>query len=131
MANVDSFTYIGKPAAKPRMVRSDKYKKRPVVLNYWAFKDRIVRQAKAKGFELGNAYKVTFIMPMPTSLSEVKKKEYDGKAHKIRPDIDNMLKAVNDCLLEEDSAVFYVVCSKKWGREGKILLENYPLDLDF
>jgi len=131
MAHVDSFTYIGKPVAKPRMVRSDKYKKRPVVLNYWAFKDRITRQAKAKGFVLGNAYKVTFIMPMPASLSEVKKNEYDGKPHQIRPDVDNMLKAVNDCLLEEDSAVYYVVCTKKWGREGKIILENYPENLDF
>jgi len=131
MAHVDSFTYIGKPVAKPRMVRSDKYKKRLVVLNYWAFKDRIVRQAKAKGFKLGNAYKVTFIMPMPASLSEKKKEEYNGKPHQIRPDIDNMLKAVNDCLLEEDSAVHYVVCSKRWGREGKIILENYPENLDF
>ena len=131
MRTVDNFTYIGKPVAKPRMVRSDKYKKRPVVLNYWAFKDRITRQAKAKGFKLGNAYKVTFIMPMPASLSEVKKKEYDGKPHMIRPDIDNMLKAVNDCMLAEDSAVHYVVCRKKWGREGKIILENYPDSLDF
>jgi len=129
--SVDSFTYIGKPVAKPRMVRSDKYKKRPVVLNYWAFKDRITRQAKAKGFKLGNAYKVTFIMPLPASLSEKKKEEYDGTHHMIRPDIDNMLKAVNDCLLLEDSAVYYVVCRKKWGREGKIILENYPDSLDF
>lgn len=131
MASVDSFTYIGKPVAKPRMVRSDKYKKRPVVMNYWTFKDRITRQAKEAGFKLGNAYRVTFVMPMPASLSEKKKAEYEGKPHQVRPDVDNMLKAVNDCLLEEDSAVHYVVCSKKWGREGKIILENYPENLEF
>jgi len=125
------FEYRGRPVAKPRMVRSDKYKKRPVVLNYWAFKDKIIMQAKKSGFRLGNAYKVTFIMPMPESLSDKKKDEYDGKPHQVRPDIDNMLKAVNDCLLAEDSAVHYVVCKKVWGREGKIVLENFPENLDF
>ena len=69
------FEYNGKPVAKPRMVRSDKYKKRPVVMNYWTFKDRISRQAKVAGFKLGNAYRVTFVMPMPESLSEKKKAE--------------------------------------------------------
>lgn len=124
------FEYSGKPVAKPRMVRSDKYKRRPVVMNYWAFKDRIIRQAKEKGFKLANAYMVTFVMPMPESLSEKKKQEYDGKPHQVRPDVDNMLKAVNDCLLSEDSAVYFVVAKKVWGREGKIILENYRENLD-
>jgi len=125
------FEYNGRPVAKPRMVRSDKYKKRPVVMNYWTFKDRIIRQAKEAGFKLGNAYRVTFVMPMPTTLSEKKKMEYDGTPHQVRPDVDNMLKAVNDCLLEEDSAVHYVVCRKIWGYSGKIILENFPESLDF
>jgi len=127
----DSFTYYGKPVAKPRMVRSDKYKKRPVVLNYWAFKDRLNMQARAANFKLCNMYKVTFVMPFPEKLSEVKKKEYDGKPHQVRPDVDNMLKALNDCMLEEDSAVWYVVAKKVWGREGKIIVENFPDNLDF
>lgn len=125
------FEYNGKPVAKPRMVRSDKYKKRPVVMNYWTFKDRIKRQAAFAGFKLGNAFRVTFVMPMPSTLSEAKKLEYDGKPHQVRPDVDNMLKAVNDCLLEEDSAVYYVVAKKVWGRDGKIILENFPENLDF
>jgi len=127
----DMFTYLGRPVAKPRMVRSDKYKKRPVVMNYWAFKDRIIAQAKRQGFEVSNAYKVTFVMPFPDSLSEKKKVEYEGKPHRIRPDLDNMLKALNDCLLAEDSAVHYVTAKKIWGREGKIIVENYPDNLDF
>ncbi len=127
----DSFTYFGKPVAKPRMVRSDKYKKRPVVLNYWAFKDRINKQAAKKGFKLCNMYRVTFVMPFPEKLSEKKKIEYEGKPHQVRPDVDNMLKALNDCMLDEDSAVWYVVAKKVWGREGKIIVENFPDSLDF
>lgn len=127
----DSLEYIGKPVAKPRMVRSDRYKKRPVVLNYWAFKDRIIHQAKQQGFKLSNAYKVTFVMPFPEKLAEQKKVEYEGKPHQIRPDLDNMLKALNDCLMAEDSEVHYVSCRKIWGRVGKIIVENFPNSLDF
>jgi Holliday junction resolvase RusA-like endonuclease len=127
----DIFKYKGKPVAKPRMVRSDKYKQRPVVMNYWAFKSNISAQAKKAGFKLGNAYRVTFIMPFPKSLPEKKRDEYRGNPHMIRPDIDNMLKSVNDCLLEEDSAVHYVVCKKVWGDDGEIILENFPENLDF
>lgn len=120
----DSLEYIGKPVAKPRMVRSDKYKKRPVVLNYWAFKDRIIKQAKQQGFKLGKQYKVTFVMPLPESLPKNKKVEFEGKPHQVRPDLDNMLKALNDCLSEEDSDIHYVVCNKVWGKDGKIIVEN-------
>ena len=127
----DSLEYIGKPVAKPRMVRSDRYKKRPVVLNYWAFKDRIIKQALRQKFKLGKAYKVTFIMPFPEKLAEKKKVEYEGKPHQIRPDLDNMLKALNDCLSEEDSDIHYIVCKKVWGRVGKIFVDNYPENLDF
>ena len=127
----DSLEYIGKPVAKPRMVRSDKYKKRPVVLNYWAFKDRIILQAKRQGFVLGKAYKVTFVMPFPESLSEKSKIAYEHKPHKVRPDLDNMLKALNDCLSEEDSDIHYISCRKIWGRVGKIIVENYPDNLEF
>jgi len=129
----DSLEYIGKPVAKPRMVRSDKYKKRPVVLNYWAFKDRITFQAKRQGFKLGKAYKVTFVMQMPQSIldSKAKSEQYEGAPHQVRPDLDNMLKALNDCLSDEDSDIHYVTCRKIWGRQGKIFVENYPDNLDF
>lgn len=125
----DRLEYFGRPVAKPRMVRSDKYKKRPVVLNYWAFKDRIVLQAKRQGFKLGKAYKVTFVMQMPQGIldSQALSERYDGTPHKVRPDLDNMLKALNDCLSEEDSDIHYVVCNKIWGKEGKIIVENLEL----
>lgn len=128
---MDRLEFIGNPVAKPRMTRADRYKKRPVVERYWAFKDKIVLQAKKQGFKLGRAYKVTFVLPLPKSMSMKRKEALIGKAHKLRPDLDNMLKSLNDCLMEEDSSVHYVTCRKIWGIGGKIIVENFPEDLDF
>jgi Holliday junction resolvase RusA-like endonuclease len=127
----DRFEFIGTPVAKPRMTRADRYKKRPVVEKYWAFKDKIILQAKKQKFVLGRAYKVTFYMPLPKSISAKEKAKRLNKPHVIRPDLDNMLKSLNDTLMDEDSGVFYVTCQKKWAEEGKIIVENLPENLDF
>jgi len=125
------FEFIGTPVAKPRMTQADRWKKRPIVEKYWTFKDNIVRQAKKQNFVLGRAYKVTFYIPLPKSISKKEKEKRLGKAHLIRPDLDNMLKSLNDTLMSEDSGVFYVTCQKKWAEEGKIIVENLPENLDF
>jgi len=38
---------------------------------------------------------------------------------------------LNDCLMDEDSGVHYVVCFKKWAIGGKIIVENFPENLEF
>lgn len=123
--------FIGTPVAKPRMTKADRWKKRPIVEKYWTFKDNIVRQAKKQNFKLGRAYKVTFYVALPKSISKKEKEKRLGKAHTIRPDLDNFLKSLNDTLMDEDSGVHYIVCSKKWAEKGKIIVENLPEDLDF
>jgi Holliday junction resolvase RusA-like endonuclease len=127
----DKLEFKSNPIPKPRMTRADAWKKRPCVLSYWDFKDAIVSCAEKQDFKLGEAYKVYFNIEMPKSWSEKKKKSMDGQPHKQRPDIDNLIKAIQDTLLEEDSAVFYVVAVKKWKRKGSIVIENFPENLDF
>ena len=127
----DTLIFKGKPVAKPRMTKADAWKKRPIVLAYWEFKDEINRQAKEQGFKLGEMYRVTFYMEIPKSRKTGKKKVVDGQPHKQRPDGDNLEKALNDCLLEEDSGVWYVVRVKRWADEPKIVVENFPDNLDF
>jgi Holliday junction resolvase RusA-like endonuclease len=127
----DRLEFTGKPVAKPRMTRSDAWKKRPVVEKYWKFKDSINAQAKKQNFKLGRAYKVTFIVALPKSMSMKRKNALNGKPHMLRPDLDNMLKSLNDCLMEEDSSVHYIAARKIWGIGGKIIVENYPDNLDF
>jgi Holliday junction resolvase RusA-like endonuclease len=48
-----------------------------------------------------------------------------GKPHKIKPDLDNLLKGVFDCLSENaDSHVYEVWAKKIWGEEGQIKISS-------
>jgi Holliday junction resolvase RusA-like endonuclease len=98
------------PIPKPRMVRSDSWKKRPIVLSYWAFKK-----------ELEPEINIVFYLPMPESWSKKKKAEMDGKPHQQTPDGDNMIKSLQDCLCEQDNFIWKVSYEKRWSYKGKIV----------
>ena len=111
------------PVAKPRMVKSDAWKKRKCVLNYWAFKDELCLHKK--GFEIKDNMSYEFIIAMPKGWSNKKKKLIEDSPHKQKPDLDNLLKALWDCLLIEDSHISSVSnISKKWGYSGKIIIKE-------
>lgn len=109
------------PVAKPRMTRADKWLKRPATTKYWRFVD----QCKAAKVALPcfGAH-VTFVLPMPASMSKRRKKEWDGKPHMNRPDLSNMLKALEDALYQEDSVIYDIHITKIWGYEGKIIIKE-------
>lgn len=54
---------------KPRMTRADAWKKRPVVLRYWKYKDELKRQAKIYGYTPGYELDIEFCIPCPKSWS--------------------------------------------------------------
>ena len=113
------------PVAKPRMTQRDRWKKRDCVNNYYGFKDLIVLQANQKGLQSlpDSIEHLIFVIPMPESWSQKKKNEYEGSPHKQRPDLDNMLKSVQDCLCKEDKHIWQIKhLSKIWGKTGKILI---------
>ena len=112
------------PVAKPRMTRSDTWKHRPVVDKYFRFKDTLVALTQLKNFKLADSYKVEFLIAMPKSWSISKKQSSSGLPHKQKPDLDNLLKALNDCLIKEDSIVWNIEASKIWWDEGRILIWN-------
>jgi Holliday junction resolvase RusA-like endonuclease len=112
------------PVAKPRMTRADKWKHRVVVDRYFDFKDALVGLCNLSQFRLGDVYRVEFYIAMPKSWSKVKKKEYEGKPHQDKPDLDNLLKALNDCLKDEDKAIWSIEATKIWWNEGKIVIYN-------
>lgn len=114
------------PKPKPRMVRSDAWRKRKVILDYWEYKDKLKLLAAQNNIVIGDVLGVAFVMPMPASWSEKKRKEMDGKPHQNKPDLDNNIKAVSDILLEEDCRVWKYDPPpyKIWGRVGKILFFN-------
>jgi len=109
------------PVAKPRMTRSDKWKKRPATTKYWKFVD----QCKLERVVLPcfNSH-VTFIIPMPASFSKKKKDQLNGKPHMQRPDLSNLLKALEDALYQEDSGIYDIHITKVWGLVGKIIIEE-------
>ena len=112
------------PVPKPRMTASDRWKHRPIVDKYFKFKDALVGLTSLGNFKLGNKYKIEFLIKMPDSWSEAKKKKNEGKPHQIRPDLDNLIKAVNDCLKDEDKAIYHIEASKVWWKEGRIIIHN-------
>tara|TARA_B100001094_G_C18131663_1_gene772612 strand:- start:818 stop:1303 length:486 start_codon:yes stop_codon:yes gene_type:complete len=114
-----------KPVAKPRMTQRDKWKQRDVVKRYYKFKDELKLLCFVVRWIPKDELEVTFVLPMPDSWSERKKRRSDGQPHKSRPDLDNLVKAFKDALLVEDSNVHtYHKMKKIWGRTGKIIVKR-------
>ncbi len=109
------------PVSKPRMTRADKWKRRPSVLKFFAFRDAIKQELK-RLFALQNnplnidfrSIEIVFHIPTPKSWSKKKHAIHDGKPHEQRPDLDNLLKAWNDCVFAEDSTVWRIHATKLW-----------------
>ena len=99
------------------MTRSDKWKKRPVVQKYWAFKDEC--RLKKLTIPESGAH-VIFHVPMAMSWSEKQKKEFHLMPHQQKPDCDNFLKALLDALFDDDSHIHDIRISKVWDYNGEI-----------
>lgn len=112
------------PNTKPRMTRADKWKKRPCVLQYRAFCDELRLRAKMQNFKLDAKYKICFYFAMPENWSKKKKNIMMGLPHQSTPDLDNLIKAINDALLEQDKIVYHFEASKWWGEKNKIVIQN-------
>lgn len=113
-------SYAITPVPKPRMVRSDAWKKRPAVMRYWAFKDKV----RELGIELQSPCKITFYLPMPPSWSKRKKADFCGKPHMNKPDLDNMVKAIFDSVFSEDAHMWSFAAEKYWAETPSITVEK-------
>lgn len=115
---------ITDPVSCPRQNRSDRWKKRPVVLRYRAYSDTLRQACLNEDFVLGEAIYMEFHIPIPKSWSKKKKAKMVGTSHKSRPDTDNLAKGVMDSLLPEDCKVWHLEAKKFWSEEGRIVLKN-------
>ena len=121
------------PFAKPRMTQRDRWAKRQIVIDYFAFRDTVKQEIerllalqnnndKNKSWE---ELDISFFIPMPKSWSKKKRSEMAGTPHKQRPDLDNYIKGLLDALLEEDCKVWRVSARKIWvDREGCITINR-------
>lgn len=105
------------PCAKPRMTRVDKWKKRPIVSKYRAFKDEC-RLKKVQIPESGAH--IVFHVPMPRTWKEEQKREMHLMPHQQTPDVDNFCKGLLDALYENDSHIHDIRISKVWDYNGGI-----------
>ena len=112
------------PIGKPRMVRSDKWKKRTATDKYWNFKDELLRELNRLNLNLGstNVFNLCFVIQMPDSWSEKRKALMDEKPHQVKPDLDNICKAVFDSISKKDQTIFKLTCEKRWGYKGQIII---------
>ncbi len=118
------YEFLLNPIGKPRMTQRDKWLKppRPEVLKYRLSCQAIQFFAASQNVLLKDEANIIFVLPMPSSWSNKKRLAMDGKPHQVKPDIDNMLKAVFDVLCPQgDQSIHSVVAKKIWGEEGKII----------
>ncbi len=75
--------------------------------------------------KLSGNYSINFYFEMPEKWSQKKKEAMHGTAHQETPDLDNLLKSINDALLVDDKTVYRVEAAKWWGLENKIVIRNF------
>ena len=121
------------PFAKPRMTQRDRWAKRQIVRDYFAFRDTVKQEIerllalqnnddKKKSWE---ELDIGLFIAMPKSWSKKKRSEMAGTPHKQRPDLDNYIKGLLDALLEEDCKVWRVSARKIWvDTEGCITINR-------
>ena len=110
------------PVPKPRQTRSDTWKKRPCVIRYRDFADKIRARCEEVNFKLPKIVVIKFYIAMPKSWSKKSKAMMNGNWHQQKPDIDNLIKSVLDALCEDDSFVCHVTALKKWAMNGKLVI---------
>jgi Holliday junction resolvase RusA-like endonuclease len=110
----------GQPVPKPRQTDADRFlvgkRARPCVARFRAWADR-ARRAFDDGELLPKnieALTVRFYLEMPDSWSNSKRLQNDGRRHFNSPDIDNLVKAVMDALIENDEIIAELHASKFW-----------------
>ena len=121
------------PMGAVRMTQSDRWKTNPEhenilkrqrseVTRYFQFKKDVRDQARDLGFQLESVIDIVFCVPMPMSWSAKKREEHNKMPCKVRPDLDNYIKAFMDALLVEDGHVWKVTAEKRYAYVGSIIV---------
>ena len=122
-----------RPIGKPRQTQRDKWAKRPAVLRYrdWADKLRSIARNLPQPEQITDLSWTAYFEP-PKSWPKRKRFEAIGTIHRQKPDRDNIDKAVLDALFERDEAIGVGTLKKYWGIEDGLTVtisytgENEP-----
>jgi Holliday junction resolvase RusA-like endonuclease len=107
------------------MTRRDRWKRRPCVVRYFAWRDEL----RLRAGRLPKANRVTSLswcatFAPPKWLSKARRAAMLGKIHRQMPDIDNIYKAILDGLFPRskggDSGIGFGIVSKVWGEADSL-----------
>ena len=102
------------PKGKPRLTRRDVWKKRPVVVRYYEYKDLIKKHITDIDIK-DKLFVICFF--------KSKKKKYTTDyAHDKKPDADNILKGIMDIFVEQDQKIALVGCVKLFSDKDELLI---------
>lgn len=111
------------PSPYVRQTQSDKWKKRPAVLKYRAFRDEVAFKIKELPMDF---FHVVFLLPVPRSWSQARKMKMIGRPHQQTPDKDNLEKGLLDAIYREanDAFVWNTASTKLWSAQGAIIIAD-------
>ena len=112
-----------RPTPAPRQSRRDKWAPSKAVRDYRAFRDQVGYRVKELPADF---FHVVFILPMAESWSEKRKRAQVGQPHELKPDADNLVKALIDAVYRnrEDSQVWTYATTKLCGFTGVIIIAD-------
>lgn len=118
------FVVEGEPVGAPRQTQSDRWRLRPCVVRYRAFRDRVRAAAGPLPEAVAVAsLDVLAVFAPPASWSMKRRAAAMGQPHRAKPDGDNVLKAVADALWEQDSGLADCRVRKVWGCPERVEVE--------
>ena len=97
-------------------------RQRKAVTMYFAYKNILTTQALSLKFTLNKVFEVVFLIPMPDSWSAKKKDRMNGFPCEVKPDTDNLTKALKDTLRKNDSDIWWEKAQKRWAYKGSIII---------
>ena len=113
------------PIGKPRMTRSDAWRKRPAVVRYFMYKDALVAAANRAGIDGSKPpehVKIYAEFKPPNSWSKKKAAAHILKLHQQKPDCDNILKGVVDCIWQADQKISKMYVQKIWAEKDRLTI---------
>jgi Holliday junction resolvase RusA-like endonuclease len=119
-----TFTIEVEPMGAPRTTRNSRFNpsKAGAIERYVYTTTKIREDCAVMGYQLGAVLKVRFEISMPSSWSDKKKREHNGRPHQSKPDLDNMVKLVCDAFKADDSHVHTIHATKVWATSGRIVI---------
>jgi Holliday junction resolvase RusA-like endonuclease len=114
------FSVPGEIVGKPTMTKGDQWKKRPCVVRYRMYCDRLRAYAPKELWHV-DVHTLEIIAHISVSPSWTNKKKVAmvGEIHREKPDWDNIGKAVSDALFEQDKRIACGQVKKVWCAEGE------------